>query len=57
MGPYWIVGAEKGTFQLGTLAGEILRQKVNGFMLKPYLGPTPPNSFHVVDDAAEGSPD
>ena len=23
-GPYWIVGVENGTFQLGTLAGEIL---------------------------------
>ena len=30
-GPYWIVGAENNTFQLGTLAGEVLRQKVNGF--------------------------
>ena len=29
-GPYWIVAAEKGTFTLGTLAGEILPQKVKG---------------------------
>ena len=56
-GPYWIVAAEKGSFQLGTLAREILSQKVNGFRLKSYLGPTPPNPFHAVDDAAEGSPD
>ena len=35
-GPYWIVVAEKGTFTLGTLAGEILPQKVNGFRLKAY---------------------
>ena len=34
-GPYWVVGAENDTFQLGTLAGEVLRQKVNGFCLKP----------------------
>ena len=42
-GPYWIVGAENGMFQLGTLVREVLRQKVNGFRLKPYLGPKPPN--------------
>ena len=52
-GPYWIVEAENGTFTLGTLAGEILRQKVNGFRLKPYFGPTPPNPFRAVQEAAE----
>ena len=51
-GPYWIVGAENDTFQLGTLAGEVLRQKVNGFHLKPYMGPTPPNSFPAEQDKA-----
>ena len=56
-GPYWIVGAENGTFQLGTLAGEVLRQKVNGFRLKPYLGPVPPNLFHTVNDTTEESAD
>ena len=54
-GPYWIVGAKNGTFQLGTLAGEVLRQKVNGFQFKPYLGPTPPNPFVVYDTAEEFS--
>ena len=49
-GPYWIVEAENGTFTLGTLAGEILRQKVNTFR---YFGPTPPNPFRVVQEAAE----
>ena len=49
-GPYWIVAAEKGTFTLGTLAGEILPQKVNGFRLKPYAGPTPPNPFEKSPD-------
>ena len=29
-GSYWIVAAEKGTFTLGTLAGETLPQKGNG---------------------------
>ena len=54
-GPYWIVGAENDTFQLGTSAGEVFRQKVNGFRLKPYLGPTPPNPFHAITDTADGS--
>ena len=49
-GPYWIVAAEKGTFTLGTLAGEILPQKVNGFRLKPYAGPTAPNPFEKSTD-------
>ena len=53
-GPYWIVGAENDTFQLGTLAGELVRQKVNGFRLKPYLGPTLANLFHTVIDTAKG---
>ena len=56
-GPYWIVGVENDTFQLGTHVGEVLRQKVNGFTLKPYLGPTPPNPFHTVNDTAEESSD
>ena len=43
--PYWIVAAEKGTFMMGTLAGEILPQKVNGYRLKTYVEPTPPNPF------------
>ena len=42
--PYWIIATENGTFPLGTLAGEILPQKVNGFRLKPYTGATPPNT-------------
>ena len=49
-GLYWIVAAEKGTFTLGTLAGEILPQKVNGFRLKPYTGPMPPNPFKKPTD-------
>ena len=53
--PYWIEGAENGTFSLGTLARDILRQKVNGFRLKPYFGPTPPNPFHAIQEAAEKS--
>ena len=44
-GPYWIIGVENDTFTLGSLAKEILPRKVNGFRLKPYAGPTPPNPF------------
>ena len=46
-------GVENGTFQLATLAGEVLQHKVNGFRLKPYLGPTPPNPFHAIKETAE----
>ena len=52
IGPYWIVGAEHNTFQLGTLVGEVLRQKLNGFRLKSYLGPMPPNPFPAGQDKA-----
>ena len=45
IGAYWIVNAENDTFELGTLAGEILWQKVNGFRLKPYSRPKPLNQF------------
>ena len=48
--PYWIVAAEKGTFTLGTLAGEILPQKVKGFQLKAYAGTTPSNPFINATD-------
>ena len=48
--PYSIVSAEKGTFTLGTLAGEILPQKVNGFRLKPYTGATSPNPYEKITD-------
>ena len=49
-GSYWIVVAEKGTFTLGTLAGEILPQKVYGFRLKAYARATPPNPFIKATD-------
>ena len=49
-GPYWIIALENGTFTLGTLAGEILPQKVNRFRLKPYAGTTPPNPFKNTTD-------
>ena len=48
--PYWIIATENGTFPLGTLAGEILPQKINGFRLKPYVGATPPNRFEKTTD-------
>ena len=49
-GPYWIVAAEKGTFTLGTLAGEVLPQTANGYRRKTYAGPTPPNPFIKITD-------
>ena len=49
-GSYWIIGAENGTFTLGTLAGEILPQKVNRFRLNPYAGATLPNPFEKTMD-------
>jgi hypothetical protein len=46
-GPYWIVNEDSGTYQLGTLFGEVLPQwtNTNGFRLKPYYGKMPPNPF------------
>ena len=49
-GSYWIVAAEKGMFTLGTLAGEILPQKVNRYRLKTYAGATLPNPFKKTTD-------
>ena len=46
IGPFWIVNAYNGTYQVGTLAGEVLpKHWVNGFRLHPYHGPTPVNPF------------
>ena len=52
-GPYWIIDAIKGTYQLGTLAGEVLPKWGNGFRLKPYAGPTPPNPFSETNNGNE----
>jgi hypothetical protein len=43
--PYWIVKADNGTYQLGTLSGEVLPKWANGFRLKPYYGKMPANPF------------
>ena len=54
--PYWITREFNGSYQLGTLAGEVLNKWVNGFRLKPYYGPMPPNPFHQLEtDAVTGS--
>ena len=45
IGPVWIVNSKNGTYQLGTLSGEILPKWVNGFRLKPYHGEMPENPF------------
>ena len=47
-GPFWIVDEFNGTFQLGTLAGEVVQSWANGFRLRPYRGSTPPNPFTEV---------
>jgi hypothetical protein len=52
-GPYWIVKADNGTYQLGTLFGEVLPQWANGFRLKPYYRKMPTNPFM----SRETSPD
>ena len=44
-GPFWIIDEFNGTFQLGTLANDIVQSWVNGFRLKPYHGTVPPNPF------------
>ena len=43
--PFWIIDEFNGTFQLGTLAGDIVQRWANGFRLKPYNGTIPPNPF------------
>ena len=49
-GPVWIVNSKNGTYQLGTLAGEILPKWVNGFRLKPYHGDMPKNPFSQPEE-------
>ena len=49
-GPFWIIDEFNGTFQLGTLAGEIVKSWVNGFRLRPYQGSTPVNPFTESHD-------
>ena len=52
-GPYWITREFNGSYQLGTLAGEVLGKWVNGFRLKPYNGPMPRNPFEQVKGDTE----
>ena len=55
-GPYWITREFNGSYQLGTLAGEIMGKWVNGFRLKPYCGPMPQNPFEQTEaDTTVGS--
>ena len=49
-GPYWLTREYNGSYQLGTLAGEVLGKWVNGFRLKPYRGPMPKNPFEQRTD-------
>ena len=43
--PFWITKEYNGSYQLGTLAGELLCKWLNGFHLKPYKGQVPENPF------------
>ena len=49
-GPFWITKEYNGSYQLGTLAGEILGKWVNGFRLKPYKERMPENPFQKDED-------
>ena len=44
-GPLWITKEYNGSYQLGTLVGDLLSKWVNGFRLKPYKGQVPENPF------------
>mgnify|MGYP000444513631 FL=1 len=52
-GPFWITKEYNGSYQLGTLAGELLGKWVNGFRLKPYKGRMPKNPFQEDEDPQE----
>jgi hypothetical protein len=56
-GPYWIVKSENGTYQLGTLSGEVLPQWANGFRLKPYYGKMSSNPFVSTEVSGQTSGD
>ena len=44
-GPFWVTEEFNGSYQLGTLPGELLSNWVNGFRLKRYKGRMPENPF------------
>ena len=48
--PFWIMREFKGSYQLGTLAGEVLDKWINGFRLKPYKAPMPENPFKQLEE-------
>ena len=54
IGSYWITREFKGSYQLGTLANEVLAKWVNGFRLKPYQGPMPKNPFKKPKTGMKG---
>ena len=49
-GPFWITKEYNGSYQLGTLAGELLGKWVNGFRLKPYKGQMSENPFQEYEN-------
>ena len=61
-GPFWITKDYNGSYQLGTLAREIVGKWANGLRLKPYKGRMPPNPFqknkgpHDLENRQEEDP-
>ena len=49
-GPFWITREFKGSYQLGTLARELLEKWVNKFRLKPYEGLMLVNPFKELEE-------
>ena len=43
--PFWITKEYNGSYQFGTLSGEVIDKWANGFRLKPYKGHMPANPF------------
>ena len=47
---YWIIKEFNGSYQLGTLVGDVFNKWVNRFQLKLYKGPMPTNPFKDQDN-------
>ena len=48
--PFCVTKEFNGSYQLGTLSGELLIKWVNGFWLKPYKGRMPENPFIKLEN-------
>ena len=50
-GPFWVTREFNGSYQLGTLAGELLSKWVNDFRLNPYKGRMPKTPFKEPENS------